>query len=947
MRASIQIGMVAVAGLLMAGPARAQGPDLAKTYDQAVAALERGDEEAGLAIVNAVLARHERSGLAAYGPAFGHFYYLKGMLLIRQEQYEAAIAPLQISFERYTNEQVARGQAPNVFRAHALMQWGLCLQALKRYEEAATLFEKTLAEPQEVGPPVNQTAVRINLARCYIRTGRETEGQAILEELLGGEELDAETIQDAFTVFAIDGEEALDIQGTVRQHGSALLGSEEDQAVMNPRFAGLGARALQAGEPLRALVWYNLMTLPDWELSRLERRRQYLQARRKVSVEREQTELTERIDEVLAQLDEDERELMALYQNSLVGMASAHFQIGGFAAAYSIYELLEKRFPNAESRAGLLHNLAVCATRLELWDTAAAHAERFFREFPDHEMGIEISRLLAEVSFRRKDFESALAMGQGARTGLDMGSRSREPFDFIVAASLHHLERFEQADAELTDYLLNHPAGASREPAEFYQAITKVKLALWEEAIPLLEGFAEGRPDSPYTPVILYFSSLAHLAVEKPYEALIRANQIITRYPESERVAEAFNVRGDVQGMTGASYDDVMASYQQARLRSDERTEEGQAAEAYALKQMVTTAASFGRHEETMKHYETLRERYPESRWMVDAARAVAESHRLAGDLEAGRFVLEDVSQNAFSQGRDGFGEAFQAYRAFLEEHFGAGEAMAALEAFPGAGSDPFLDSWLVTGKLEILESSEAPVPEGEFEDQYVALEEAFERHGTLLGAYPRVRLARWLAEERHEEAGAAKIYDAIIEVAEPGPALGWALLERAKRMARSDDPGVMEQATGVFLQVRGGFDDIALQEAAVLGLGRFASERGKWAMAEELWGEYLDMREWTEARPEAGYLYAQSLEAGGRLDEAVKGYVAVYTNYPGQLDWSTEAYLRASSILWRTDRRRNALVVLQEMLRLMKGREHPNIERAKEVFFTWRDEYAASLKRP
>ena len=50
--------------------------DLSTAYDRAVKAIEDGTYDAGLAVVNTAINDHSSGALEAYGPVFGHFYFI-------------------------------------------------------------------------------------------------------------------------------------------------------------------------------------------------------------------------------------------------------------------------------------------------------------------------------------------------------------------------------------------------------------------------------------------------------------------------------------------------------------------------------------------------------------------------------------------------------------------------------------------------------------------------------------------------------------------------------------------------------------------------------------------------------------------------------------------------------------------------------------------------------
>ena len=74
-----------------------------------------------------------------------------------------------------------------------------------------------------------------------------------------------------------------------------------------------------------------------------------------------------------------------------------------------------------------------------------------------------------------------------------------------------------------------------------------------------------------------------------------------------------------------------------------------------------------------------------------------------------------------------------------------------------------------------------------------------------------------------------------------------------------------------------------------------------------------------------------------------MKAYVNVYANFAGHLDWSTRAYLRAAALRREQGEEIASLKILQDMLKRMGHLDHPGVEKGRELFHQWRDEFVAS----
>ena len=929
----------------LTSPLGAQQIDLAKAYDQGVSALDSGKFDAGLKVVQTVLDKFAGGGEKRYGPAFGHFYYLKGMLLIRQKKYAEAIEPLKVSYEKYPN---AEGSTPpNVFHTQALFQWGMCLQLEKDYTGAADKFRKALDAPAAPGPKLNRLAVEMNLAQCLIKTGKEAEGKAMLSKILDLKNMSEEAIRDAFTLFAagggMEGGEGMDI---VQQHAGALFGSAEDREIMNPRLAGLGAKALQEGDPLQAIVWYNLMTPPNSVIDRYERQKKQLLTRRDQSVIAENKELTDRIDKAISELEQKVADQRKSQGDALLGMAAAHFQIGSVASARAIYRQLIEEFTDYGDRPVLMHNLIVCETNLARWDEAIAYGERFFEEFSTHEMKPDVSRVLAEVVFLQGDYDRGVKMASDARKGLVVGSEKRAGLDFVVAAGLFLLQEYERAESELSSFLEAYPDSPQAETAQYYLGTARVKLNRWSEAIPVLAEYVEKYRDAEARPTAMFLTALGYLIVEDPNQAFVTANKLMSQHIRAKEVPSAYNVKGDAQAALEYSYTDITNSYQTAINLAMKQGADGDNTIAYALKQLIATASDSENHEEAVKYFERFREKYSQSIFNVDATIAVVPSYVGLEKLAEAKKLFEGLVQNLLESSGDDFDQVFRSYTAFLNEHYELDETLAALDEFSGRSESPAMAAWLLIGQIEALEGvPTASRDKAAIDDRFVALQKLHKASGNEISSYALVRLARWHQSEKDEPA-AKSIYNMIIkERPNDNEALGYALIDTAKADYEAGGNERMRQALDKFQRVINDLQLPNLNEEAVLGVARILTKAKNYDDAEGWWQRYREIRTWKLARAEANYNLARCMEESGRREEAMKMYITVYANFPSHLDWSTQAYIRASDILWKTGRNLDALKMLQDLLKRTRGSDHPGVIQAKEIFFDWRNQYSAKAK--
>ena len=928
--------------------------DLAAAYDRAVRAIDSGQFDDGIAAVDAVLTKHATDGLETFGPVFGHFHYIKGILLIRKQSYAAAIEPLRVCYEQFSNESLenkakddrAEDKLPNRFLVQSLAQRAGCHLILKQFADAAALYEKALAEKEVFDPKINRPQTQINLATCYLHQPEQMEKgrDFLLGQLREG--LWPDSIKRRILV-------TLGNEWSERaplEEVSALLIEQaplirranlfERGRNLNPVFINLAALGLQAGEPLRALAWYQLVASPDEILHDMQA--QIDSAKKTEVAPALEADKQTRLQQMNAEADKIREQLPP----TLLGMGAAHFQIGSYSASRAAHLRLEKLGPGLDERPVVLHNLAVGAASTNDWTEVVDFGTKFFDEFPDHSLKAAVARLMVEVLFIQGNYQEAYDVAIEVRAKLPEGEEIRDIPDFVVGAAGYHIERFEEADLELEKYLNTYKPPKREEPARFYRAATQIKLARWEEAVTQFEAFLTDYPDSELRPSALHLASLAHLVTEDLELAEARARELQERFPMAEEVPASHNVLGDILTAKEMSFESVQSEYV-AALELVEKESRGDAETAgYSLRQLITAASGVEEWDAAARYYDAFRERYDDTSWKVDSCLAALGALVKTGRKDEAIEVAESLVNATADEASEDLDQIFGSYYDFLREQWPMPEVVERLANFPSATPipSPALQSWLLTAQADALTQMDEKANADGIRKALIGLTALYETHGTQLSNFSLVKLARWNVDMWGKEEEARKIYDFILKERPFGQALGLALIERAKiDAAKKDDPAARSSAMNDFKRALIEITEEEFQEEAVLGMGRLLSEDEKFEEALVHWENYLDHRSWNKARAEVNFRYAECLDRAGRTKEALKAYVGTYVNYAGHLDWSARAYLRVAVLLKESGRELDALKVLQDMLKRMGHHKHPGVELAKKTFLKWRDEYAAA----
>lgn len=926
----------------------AQELDVPKAYDTGVKAMDSGNFDAGLAAVDDIIQKHGANGKSRYGSVFGHFYYLKGMLHVQKKEYQKAADSFKICAENFPND--GSNDLPNTFQAEAYAQWGGCLMALNDFAGASEKYQKALSIEEKFNPKLDRLEAQVNLSKAMMQAGNSDRGKEFISKNLEDANFPDSMKRSLFLILMGDWSPTARMREVSEFVDKYQKLMESDTLVnrytkQNPVYNHLASVAIQSEEPARALFWYNLMIDPvevgrayTGRIKQLEDQIAKAQGQPGAETFIKQTNAT--IKNLKAEIQEQGKQLGDI----LMGKGSANYAKGDLPEAKKSYLELVRRFPKHPERAVILHNLTMCAVNLSEWKEASTYGMQFFREFPDHELRPEMAKVLVDVLFVQGNYEESYRVASKLKETLSSGSPEADVPAFVAAASLYHLNRFEEAENQLSQYFTDYPNGARVEAAKFYLGSTKVNLQKWDEAITHLDEFLERYKQSEIRPAALYFSGLSHLVGENYPMANSRMVELQARHPQAEEVPNSYNILGDILSARGKPYTEITANYQKA-LDMVEKENRGDPATVggYALRQLITEATAAEKWDVAVSYYDRFMRDYSESSWRTDVLIAAIEPLVQKDRKDEAQKLLTDfVNEYADKPNSTELDEMFGTYADFLNQHYGLEEVRKSLQNFPAKTNPPpaALQAWLLMAEIEALSEADREKHQSEIASIFGKLNTLYQKSGNDLSNYTLVKLARYNAQNGGNEAQARKVYEYILKERPTGEAKGLALVDLAKLEAGKSDKASREKATALFQRVLNEVDDTSVHEDAVLGIARIATAGGDYEDAQTWWKQYRTTPEWRKARAEASFQYGVCLQKSGKNDDAAATFVNVYSNFPGQLDWSTKAYIEASKIIRAKGQELDALKLLREMIQRMGHLEHEGVAEGRKLFFEWKEEF-------
>ncbi|MDF2374781.1 MAG: tetratricopeptide repeat protein [Verrucomicrobiales bacterium] len=930
-------------------PGQTQEEDLTDpviAYNKSVSAIQLRNWGEALKLTNGVIAEHGNGAMKRFGPVFGHFYFLKGLALLGNDQAKESIEAFKTCYETYSNEILStgtddeiKGLLPNLFRNAALVQWANAEMKTEQYVAAKDLFEKVLVVGKD-DSKVNLIHVGVNLGRCYLKAGDLKKGYEFMSRPLGNTNLSDGLRETIYMIIAEDWTPEVEFPEVLEflQTYSEVVDNDPfiERYDRNDRFQYLAQLALQKQDPVRALAWYERIVNPRLLLPEYEQRFESLKNRPVPE------ELGAKKAEVLNELSKQLNDLEQGYIQTLNGVGSSHFMLQNFPGSYVAFsQLSDQAGKSHPERPVFLHNAVVSAAQIEKWKEAYQYGKQFLDEFPEHDLKPAVARVLVELLFLREEYDEAFRVSGEVRQDMTAGEAIRDVPDFVYGASAFHLGEMETAETELSAYFQTYTEGERREMVHFFLGLTKVQLRKWEEAAGVFSEFLSTYPKSPLTPPVLYQAALSEFMIDRLEDAVAKVNRIHEEFPNHETAPPAWNLKGDIASTLEAPMEEIEFCYTNGRdggirFQQSDTT-------AYSLWQLLMLAVDNEQWDAAAQHYQQFQDDYADSDYRNDFLVAALPMLVEQGRADEGRQLLRDrVWENRTDPESATLSEMFGSYVDFLESNYENDFLQEQLREIQfERGTTPALRGWAMIALADSMEQAEADADT--VNKIYYQLEAGFksEEHSN----YPAVRLARWITEVRKRPEEARGLYEYILENRPGTPNYDYCLVDVAQIQAQSDDPAVREEAMQKFAEVVSAIPNEELREKAVLGMARIRMQEKKYEEAIPHWEKYLENRSWSLSRPEANYSLASCYEQQGNLADALKIYVSVYANFPGHLDWSTRAYLRTAAITKGSGEDLKALQILQDMLKRMGHLDHPGVEKAKEVFGTWRVEYAAKVK--
>ncbi len=803
----------------------------------------------------------------------------------------------------------------------ALDIYSASLFAQKRYDEAATVFERILK--REFTPLSRLREAKAMLIECYVLPGNWEKAIPILEQTVS-DRYDMDLFSLAI-VYLCQGyietnkvEKVFDLLPDLEQSGSIARYS----AAFNLSVLQGADKLFEAGRVDLALPLYLIVAPKRLTETWLREQMDLAKGQREAAKAKEgDVSVLDFIaaNERLRRLEAEEQTLAQIqsYDEELRHrIAQSYFRQSRTWEALWVYESIMEDFPESNHGEEAAYAGFALAASLGLLERAADFGGQYLERYLEGKYYDDVAHQLAQIYLEIRRFSDLLAVAQQV---LDARPDSlfADRLLFLSGISLFQQEKFAEADQMLAEVRRRYPHSAILAETEYWRGMTSLFSADYEKALDRFKSVAASFSETMVGIDSKFRSAVCLYALERYAEAKTVLDGYVRDHPRAPQMAEAHTLLGDIAGADGR-LDDALKHYRMVADLTLVQTQIDYA--ALQIARVLETQENFSEMESSLKAY---LDKFGTAGLYAEAIYRIGFAQRAQGRLDE---ALETYRQAISQYGNDrkaiGIDMIVRDYvrdYASLRGHPPDEEARLELARARAAGKRALALRWQMALDQIYRDFGLGHPAEVEFKPEILDDASA----GTM------VWLGR-LAAERGQKTFARDAFERSLR---EFPDSEWneeALLALA-RAAR--DEGDSETAHDHYTKLRELFPTsesaaLALEEQAQM---HSAANRFREAIA--LLELILEVKEWRgEIWPRALYQIGKNKLAIGETAEAFAYFQRVYVLYSAHRQWAARAYLESAKCLRILGKDSERIATLQEMLAVKEFKELPEYGEGAEL---------------
>ena len=926
--------------LSMLGAVQAQ--DLDTQMSQANKAWQDADYAKCQKILESIIKTYSGRAPVLYGPKFGLIYYRKGLAELKladidkrankpdssAKWFEQAAKSFETCYKKYPNGAKGMANTTNTSHKASLQRWAEATKGMKQYKEAIQLYEKFLKERDSGRDKMLPTpgGFNINLAICHFLMEKPQIPKGIgyfetaIKNKVKMKTQDAGIVAGFLAlsqaVIAQKNEQAM--VDFLNKNRADIILDPYKMYEFTPVFMKLASNALEADMYIAAFNLYALIPGTEEAIQDIRVRISQLAERRGIVDGSNRIELA-RLKKGLEKLRGQKRSGDPYDVQVLAAMAYLHDQANNQRGVFGALEQMELYYNKSKNRENSLFSLVRVSSLVDEILATEHYGSIFLDAFPESDKVESVRSLMLSSLFFGGEYKKSLEVAKVLMEKVTEGTEQHDICLFVLGGSHFYLGNFEEAQPFLKQHVKDYPKSKFALHSEYFQASNLTRLQYWEMAAKLLDEFLSKHKDPQtniYMPNALFDRATCHFSESEYDPAMKILDRIESEFPQTVVIDMAYNMKGNIFESTG-KLEDAEQFYLRALEIAEKRENDIVAGEALSYIVGMLGAEKVGkkpnpRIKEAIPYYDKFLKEYAGSPFKpqvivygMPSMRAVGREQEALENLEGMISELAGKKNQAFMEECvNAYSDAFLAMKgntpAKLKEKYynfrgidlGDKRTLALLRIALIGVFEEQLESATKEKNEDLVIRYEADI-----KVLFADLKSQFQPKD--LTNFVLIRVGDYLREKTSAPKQSLPYYEEVLNRKQKGGMEFKALLGIADVMGSSDSPADNRKALTSLERVHSAAtDDPESQEKALFRIIEINAGLEEWEAVSTKARQYLEEKH-TKKAAEVSFLYANSFDKRGLLEDALANYGLVYARYTGYIAISAPSVKRVLEIMW------------------------------------------------
>ncbi|MCB1225678.1 MAG: tetratricopeptide repeat protein [Verrucomicrobiales bacterium] len=527
-------------------------------------------------------------------------------------------------------------------------------------------------------------------------------------------------------------------------------------------------------------------------------------------------------------------------------LGRCYFEMARYWESLLAFQTIVKDYPSFAQRDRSMYGMIIANAQLRRVAEARKLCEEYIADFPDSSNLGEVSELYGMLAYNAGDLEGAERSFDKA---LGFPKADKERLLFLRASVLFEMQRFEDARVCLELLLSDNPESAYKDDAQYRIALSYFYQNDFKNVTKALRNYLEDNPRGQFVVDAKYRLAFIKFQGREVEEAMEELEALTQEAPNDPNIGQVYALLGDAYNQQ-SKYDDALNAFANAvdKAKTPDVLD-------YAMDNATDLYVGQGKWAELADMWQSYYTSHKDNETQaLKAIFWISRAKVREGKIDEAKTLLADAIKPMMANAANEQVEVLVQQLADLM-------APKRRRSSDGNYEGPTFEE--VSAELEKLIT---PPQEG--------------MNGT---AQMRILFAKaWLAQKMRETEKAQRLFDVLVEVANPDD-LSPLLLSVVGDNARSK--GNLEKAEGCYNRLIEYFSDSEFADAAPVGLAEIAYSKEEYDKALELFDDAVEKYAASSRLLDATLGRAKTLVKLNKLDEADE----LYTTIANTREWRGE----------------------------------------------------------